>query len=238
MNDPVGIPVVIPTLNPGAALPPLVAEVLRGGAAEVIVVDDGSTADDAKKFLAEAAALPGCRLLRHPANRGKGAALKSAWRFCLETGGRSGIVTADDDGQHTAQDILRIRAALRMKPDALILGSRDFSRRSVPWRSRFGNRLTSLVFRRFAGIAVGDTQTGLRGIPRRLADAMLELPGDGFELETEMLLAAAEIPLPIVETPIETVYIAGNSGTHFHPLRDAFRIYGAIARHLGRKGGR
>ena len=233
MNDPAGIPVVIPTLNPGAALLPLVDGLLRGGAEEVIAVDDGSTSPAARAFLAEAAAIPGCRLIRHPVNLGKGAALKSAWRACLETGGRIGIVTADDDGQHTVADILRIRAALAARPDALILGGRDFSLPSVPWRSRFGNRLASLVFRRFAGISVADTQTGLRGIPCRLADAMLKLPGNGFELETEMLLEAPRLAFPVVETPIETVYIAGNSGTRFHPLRDALRICGAILRQSG-----
>ena len=231
------LPVVIPSLDPGAALPELVGGLLRGGAGEVVVVDDGSTSPASRQFLDGAAALPGCRLLRHPRNLGKGAALKSAWRSCRERGA-AGIVTADDDGQHTVKDILRVRAALAAEPGALVLGCRDFSLPSVPWRSRFGNRLTSRLLRLLAGVGTRDTQTGLRGIPARLADAMLELPGDGFELETEMLLEAARIPLPIVEVTIETVYIAGNSGTHFHPLRDAFRISRAILGQLSRRGRR
>ena len=72
-----------------------------------------------------------------------------------------GAVTADSDGQHTAEDILRIMAVMDTSPGKLILGARTFDG-TVPWRSRLGNRLTRFLIRRLYGLNIQDTQTGLR----------------------------------------------------------------------------
>ena len=145
--------------------------------------------------------------------------------------GQSGeaIVTADADGQHAPEDIERVAAAALESPEALVLGSRAIPH-EAPLRSRFGNRLTRGVFRALHGLALADTQTGLRAVPRRLAQRMLRTHADGYELETDMLIAARRLGLTVIEAPIPGRYFDGNASSHFHPLLDSMRIYFVLLR--------
>ena len=82
---------------------------------------------------------------------GKGAALKTGMNFALVTfPGCLGVVTADADGQHSVEDILRVAGALRERRDALILGVRAFDA-NVPFRSRAGNSITRMLMRVVVG---------------------------------------------------------------------------------------
>ena len=73
-------------------------------------------------------------------------------------------------------------------------------------------------------MAVNDTQTGLRAFTTNLLPFMLEVEGQRYEYEMNVLLAASK-SFPIVEVPIETVYINDNEGSHFRPIRDGLMIY-------------
>lgn len=226
---------VLPSLDPDERILELVDTLEHlNGALELLVVDDGSCAE--KQYLFSKLALQsGCTVIHHEKNKGKGAALKTAFRYLLARYGENGFagcVTADGDGQHLPEDILHIGEELQRNPHNLVLGSRVFTGDDVPWKSRFGNHLTSFMFRKVLRLNVTDTQTGLRGIPPGFMKACLELPGDRFEFETEMLLATKKADYPILEFPIETVYFDENSGTHFHPVKDACRIYGVIFHYL------
>jgi putative flippase GtrA len=76
-----------------------------------------------------------------------------------------------------------------------------------------------------SGVRVSDTQTGLRGIPRAFMRDLLDVPGERFEFETQMLLETAG-RYPIEEVPIRTIYDSKeNHQTHFNPLKDSVRIY-------------
>ena len=214
--------VVIPALNPA----PCLAEMVRQLAASpeiaaILVVDDGSRPECQSIF--QAAAKAGARLLRHPVNRGKGAALKTAFREA----GTNGIVTADADGQHTVPDILAVARALRDDPARLILGVRRFDA-SAPWRSRIGNQTTRYLLRRLFGAALTDTQTGLRGIPMDFVPVLLKSPYNRYEFELDMLLRWHGTGRPVLEVPIETVYFDQNRLSHFHPLLDSMRVYRAL----------
>ncbi len=232
---------VLPSLDPDERILSLAAELQKAAAArqddpefELLVVNDGSSAE--KQYIFDRLAeLPGSTVLHHQVNRGKGAALKTAFAHLLADGKPlCGCVTADGDGQHLVKDILAVAAELKKKPDHLILGSRVFTGDDVPWKSRFGNNMTRFMFKSVLRLPVSDTQTGLRGIPANLMLSCLKLPGDRFEFETEMLLATKQFRnrVPISELPIETVYLEENAGTHFRPVQDACRIYGVIFRFL------
>ena len=108
-----------------------------------------------------------------------------------------------------------------------MLGSRKFEG-DVPFRSRFGNGVTRQVFAIASGAKVYDTQTGLRAFDRDAMQQFLLVPGERYEYEINMLLAAAQAGRPIVEEWITTVYIDDNSSSHFHPVRDSFKIYMCI----------
>lgn len=219
------VPVVVPAYEPDERLPMLLRALQPDGQLRpVIVVNDGSGPASADLFAA-VQDMDGVVLLEHPRNRGKGAALKTAFRYCLSSlPACTGVVTADCDGQHTPDDIRAVAEALTGQPDRLILGVRDFNASGIPVRSRMGNRLSRIAFR-MARVRVTDTQTGLRGIPRPLMTLLLDVPYDRYEFETYMLIAAVRNGLRFHEQPIRTVYLNHNQGSHFSPWRDSFRIY-------------
>ena len=119
-----------------------------------------------------------------------------------------------------------------MRTGHLTLGCRDFNQADVPARSSFGNKTTSAIFKIFVGMTISDTQTGLRAIPRGDLELLTAVHGDRFEYETNMLLAMKENGIPFDEVKIRTVYIEENKSSHFHPIRDSWRIYKLILRHF------
>lgn len=223
------IAILIPSLDPNERLGTLVSQLREQGLTQIVVIDDGSAASAQPIF--DLCASLDCVVVHHDRNRGKGEALRTGLRTAREHFPTiSGAVTADGDGQHLVKDIVRVARALESTASSLILGTRDFSGEHVPFRSRFGNRFSSLFFRLSAGISCPDTQTGLRGIPAALFDFALSVPGSRYEYEMNLLFSAARQRIPLRYIPIETVYEDNNSVSHFRPLRDSARIYAAPLR--------
>ena len=223
--------VLIPAYEPGEALPALTRALMDKGV-PVVVVNDGS-ATGLEYF--ERIRAQGAVVLEHGENLGKGRALKTGLAWMAEQG-YEGVVTADADGQHSLEDILRVARALASGSRRLVLGIRDVSR--MPNRSRTGNRLTRTLFRLLYGIKLQDTQTGLRGIPLtgENRSELLSLTGERYEYEMEMLIEAGELfPAGIQELEIETIYLEdSDTSSHFRPLADGARIYSVLIRHFPR----
>lgn len=221
------IVIIIPALNPGKNLLSYVAELTGRGFSRIILVDDGSR-EECKPIFTELVNQYGCDLLVHARNMGKGRALKDALNFYLNTYSREygGVIAADADGQHKVADVVLVEEA--MDEDRLILGVRDFSLPIVPFKSRFGNRITRAVMKCLIGGNITDTQTGLRGIPNKLCSEYLTLFGERFEYETTMLIESVRKQIPIREVTIETVYIDDNRETDFRPVMDSIAIFRLI----------
>ncbi len=233
MSDLSGISVVLPSLNPDEKLLTVIDGLLQYGFTDIILVNDGSASEHLHYF-ETAAAHPEVHLLQHDVNRGKGAALKTAFSWFLENRPDAvGVVTVDGDNQHHGEDT-RACALHMQQTGRLTLGVRDFSQEDVPVRSRTGNRITSAVFKIFVGMTISDTQTGLRAIPRADLAILNTVYGDRFEYETNMLLAMKAQGIPFDEVKIRTVYIEENKSSHFHPVRDSWRIYKLILAHFFR----
>ena len=231
------ITAIVPSLNPDEKLMQVVQGLLDVGFTDIILVNDGSDEAHMKPF-ETAARLPEVTVLTHEVNKGKGRAMKTAFAWCLENRkGIDGVVTADGDNQHRSQDILRCAQAVTEDNNKVWLGVRDFSLEHVPARSRFGNTVTRNIMRIFGGVSVSDTQTGLRAIPYKCLPFMLNVDGERYEYETEQLMALHDNGWEIGEVVIETVYIDENQTSHFHPIRDSWKIYKLIFRHAFRKLG-
>lgn len=223
------IVIVIPSLNPDDKLLTVVEGLIARGFGSLIVVNDGSASDRAHYFEA-IAALPGCTVLTHDVNHGKGRALKTAFAHILEhRPDCAGVVTVDGDNQHHPDDVAAVATALAQGESALLLGVRDFSQPDVPARSRFGNRLTSFVFWLLCHKKISDTQTGLRGIPRQMLPGLLALSGERFDFETNMLLYLHKNRIPVHEIGIRTIYLEENASSHFRALFDSLSILRLIA---------
>lgn len=214
--------IVIPSLDPDEKLQKTVDSLRAIGLSHFVLVDDGSREENQTFFPKTD---ENTVILRHRINRGKGAALKSAFKYILEScPDAETVITVDGDGQHLAKDALACAEALE-NDSQIVLGCRDFSLPDVPKRSRFGNNTTSLVFKLLCGMNISDTQTGLRVYPKALLPQLLEIKGERFEYETNMLLKMSSRGVKFKEQRIETVYIEENRTSHFHPIRDSLRIY-------------
>ena len=218
------IAALIPAYQPDEKLITLLEELSAKTDYFILVVNDGSREacnpifEAAKKY---------ATVIAHEVNRGKGAALKTGIKYILESTYCEGVVTLDADGQHTVEDTNRTVDALIQNPDALVIGGRLFSGK-VPWKSRAGNSITRAVFKMSTGVSVYDTQTGLRAFSRKLMLDLGNLSGDRYEYEMNVLLDCTARDVPIVEIPIDTIYIEENKSSHFNPFKDSWKIYKLI----------
>lgn len=200
----------------------------------------------------------GVTVLIHDSNKGKGAALRTGLDFIGNFMVMRGeeketvVVTVDADGQHLAKDAMKAACRAGKRPGTLVLGSRNMGKKneasvvsqrtagsenqmpaeSIPLRSKFGNSVTRKVFAFASGTEIYDTQTGLRAFTADIIPQLLSIRGDRYEYEINMLLELAGSGTPIEEVPIETVYLDGNSSSHFSTVKDSYRIYREIFRYL------
>lgn len=216
--------VIIPALNPDEKLITLVENLMKYDLT-TIIINDGSSPGYEIIFDILREKLD-CRVCVHTKNMGKGVALKTGIAFAANVyPDAPGYVTADADGQHSPEDILKVAGMLEQNPDSFILGTRDFNNEKTPFKSKWGNRITSGAYFLTTGKQCPDTQTGLRGIPMTWTKKVLEIPGDRYEYEMNVLLEAGKSRILFVEIPIETIYLNENKASHFHAIKDSARIY-------------
>lgn len=213
---------VIPTYNNGKTILKVVEDVKRV-LPQVIVVDDGST--DATGQLLEKAAeqQSPSHVLRHPHNKGKGAALRTALAFARAQGFRY-AVTIDADGQHSADDIAALLKAEAENPDALVVGSRTLQHENMPGKSTFANRFSNFWFAFQTLQHLPDTQSGLRVYPLHHL-AGLRFVTSRYEGELSLLVFAAWAGVTLVPVPVSVYYPPKEERvSHFRPARDFARI--------------
>ena len=222
------IAVLIPVLQPDARLAALVSKLLDFGFGAIIIVDDGCDAKGQGVFK-DLSRQSRVYVLRHPANLGKGRALKTGLAFFHRRFPEfSGIVTADADGQHRAEDIFSTAEQIQSHPGRIVLGSRRLGK-DAPIRSRLGNAITRQVFGLLTGKRLADTQCGLRGIAASLVPSLLAVDGEGYDYEMNVLTHAATSSR-VFEVPVEDVYLDGNRSAHFRPIAGSAKIYLVLLR--------
>ena len=213
-----------------------VGEVVRAAAAlwpcerGVLVVDDGS-----RDRTAEVALAAGATVVRHPENRGKGAALRTGMEHALAAG-FDVAVTIDADGQHPPAEAARLITA-DPDPEALVLGIRDLRGAGAPRANQISNGISNFFLSLFARRHFGDTQCGLRRYPLRRT-LSLDVRDDGYAFEAEVILRAVAGRVRIVEVPVEVIYPPeGQRLTHFDSVRDPARIVTRVLKTLALTGG-
>jgi glycosyltransferase involved in cell wall biosynthesis len=214
--------VVVPAFNAATSIAWVVGESLVHGH-PVVVVDDGSS--DATGEVARAA---GALVLRHALNRGKGAALKTAFAWALQND-FEGVVSLDADGQHLPSEIPRILGAAREEDADLVIGGRAHLFGEMLPRRRLANRFSAWTIAWASRTGVTDSQSGFRYYSARLLRG-IHLQTDGFDLESEVIVRAGLRGMRIVVTPIELGFIDGISTSHYKPLMDSLRIAWTVFR--------
>lgn len=209
--------VVIPVYNHASTLPAVVEEAQRY--VPVFVVDDGST-DGVADWLRTRENL---RWVRHEVNRGKGEALRTGFRLAQESGFTHAI-TLDADGQHRPAQIPEFARRCRERPDAVLVGVRDFHAAGAPSDRHWANRISNFWFWAATGVRLGDTQCGYRAYPLEWVTQVATRTGRyGYELE--LLVRASWMDRPLVPVPVDVLYNEQTvKGSHFRPVVDCLRI--------------
>lgn len=215
---------LIPAYNPELCLLDLIQK-LKEKDFWILVVDDGSTQEHKKIFQDMDERV---LVLTHNQNKGKGRALKTGLLYIQKhISGDYIVVTADADGQHSPNDVEKVCKAAQRHPGCLVLGSRKLQK-ETPLKSKLGNGITRMVYVLITGINLYDTQTGLRAFDNTLLPELIEVSGERYEYEMNVLLECSRKKVPMKEIEIETIYINENSGSHFHPWKDSYQIYKEI----------
>lgn len=191
---------VIAAYNEGAVIREVVAEVAKVGWS-IVVVDDGSRDDTARH-----ARMPGVAVLRHAVNRGQGAALQTGIDYAIRKGAKH-LVTFDADGQHDANDIPALIAALETADIAL--GSR-FLGKQIEGASA-GRvamlRTATMVSNGLSGLKLTDAHCGFRAF-RASAAPKLRITQDRMAHASELLRKIATSGLRVTEVPTTVRYTA------------------------------
>lgn len=213
---------VIPTYQNAKTLLKVVADVHRV-VDTVFVVDDGSN-DGTAALLDKATGNERPeKVLTHPKNCGKGAALKTGLTYARQQGFRY-AVTVDADGQHRADDIPALLKAVEEEPDALAIGSRGLQHENMPAKSTFANRFSNFWFALQTLQRLPDTQSGLRVYPLRYLHGLRWMSAR-YEAELTLLVFSAWAGVKLLPVPVSVYYPPRDQRvTHFRPGRDFTRI--------------
>lgn len=204
MADPSTVSIVIPAINEAASIGDVVAS-LRADASwrEVLVIDDGSNDETAAR-----AAAAGAVVVRHPYNKGNGAAVKSGIRRA--TG--EFVLIVDADGQHRPEDAARLVQALGEYD--LVVGARSAATQATIGR-RAGNALLNSLASYLTGRPIPDLTSGFRGARRTCLKEFIHLLPNGFSTPTTTTLAFIKAGYNVTFVPVEARSRAGQSKIRF-----------------------
>ncbi len=217
------VAVLIPAYNAARTLEPVV-KAAREVNDNVVVIDDGSrdgTGDVAKRAGATT-------VLTHEVNRGKGAALKTGFKWACSQD-LDGVITLDADGQHLPREIPKFLDCFAKTGGDLIIGGRSHLFGQMLPRRRMANRFSAWTIAMASGAKITDSQSGYRFYSTRLLRD-LRLRSDGFAMESEVIVRAGRRGFKVLTTPIDLGFVDGQSTSHYKPMKDTFTIAAVVFR--------
>ena len=209
----------IPAFNEEVAIGSVVLKAKKH-ADEVIVIDDGSV-----DSTAEIAAMAGAKVLKHPRNLGKGAAIRTALDYAI-VNGIDVLVLHDGDMQHDPDQIPEVIQPILDGTADVVIGTRWGKRNGMPFYRRVGKRVLDHATSWATGKSVlTDSQSGFRAMSRTALESLN--PGsDGIGVESEMLIGAVENGLRIAEVPVDARYDV--EGSTLNPARHGMSVLGTL----------
>jgi glycosyltransferase involved in cell wall biosynthesis len=191
--------IVVPAFNEEGKIGEVVGE-LKRLYPNVVVVDDGS-ADETRARALEAGAV----VLRHPINRGQGAALQTGLQYGLLKEAKY-LVTFDADGQHPVDALPRLLSPILSGQAEIVLGSRFLQDAGgVPWTRRLLLGAAVLFTRLFSGVRLTDAHNGLRAFSRKAA-GMIDIQLDRMAHASEIIDQIRRSGLVFTEVPVRIHY--------------------------------
>jgi len=229
---------LIPALNPDKTLTNLIHQIInkvevlsdKKNQYLILIINDGSYKGSSIKILKDISLIDNVHVINNSNNLGKGASLKIGIKFAKDNNFKY-VITADADGQHLPDDIIKVSKAIEEKSDSFVLGVREFDKK-IPLRSKIGNIMTRIMFNLILRQRLIDTQTGLRAFTVKYYDKLISLPEQKYDFELSSLIAIARIG-DFYQVPITTIYEPGNPTSFFRPFKDSSIIYFVFIRYVG-----
>ncbi len=192
--------IVIPAYNEEKSIGRVLEKIKKQGYKNIIVIDDGST--DKTSFLAKKS---GAEVIKHPINRGQGAALATGIEYCLKYTNAEYIVTFDADGQHRIEDLEKFMNYLIENKADIAIGTRFKTKTKINFLKKLvlkgGIIYTFLV----SGLWLSDTHNGYRVLTRKAAKK-IKIIMDDFTHASEILDEISRKKIKYVEVPTKIIY--------------------------------
>lgn len=236
LKMPFGVAAVIPSYQPDGRLAQTVEMLEKAGTEYIVVVNDGSESEYSPIY-DTVAGRAGCKVISHPENLGKGAAIKTGMRDCLENrAGLRAVVTVDGDGHHRIEDVVTC-AELAVNSKTVALGMRKKNDGTLSRIGSYGNKITSLLIDVTCDfdMRITDPLTGLRCVPTEYLPTILETTGERYDFETNMILDFSRKDIPFSTFSSVGVYYDDGRRSHFKIIKDTFRILVEIAKYFGKQ---
>jgi len=195
---------------------------------EVLVIDDGS--DDSTAQVAE---LMGATVIRHETNSGKGAALRTAFKWAIDKKVDI-LVILDADGQHNPDEIPQLLHPILWKEADIVNGARFLKghRLQVPKYRRLGQEILNFATNMNSRSKINDSQSGFRAFSNNTFP-IFSFTTNGMGIESEMLADAINAGMRIKEVPISCRYDV--KGSTFNPFRHGLSVLGSIVNQFQKK---
>ena len=206
--------VIIPTHNESKEIFRLVKEIKEQNL-DVLVVDDGSM-DNTSQIASDA----GAAVLKNPVNEGKGSCLRKGFAYALEHN-FDAVITMDGDGQHLPKDLQYFISSTGISKSDIFIGNRMLQTKNMPGIRILTNKFMSWLISLLSKQDIPDTQCGFRLIRRAVLEK-IKLQTSKYEIETEILIKAAQSGFKIESVPVTTVYRGEKS--QINPFADTLRF--------------
>lgn len=211
---------MIPAYNEEHGIKSLVEKCLKY-ADKVVVCDDGSV--DMTSLEAEKA---GAMVIKHPINKGKGAALQSLFKFSRDLD-FDVMITIDGDGQFLPEEINKLSKPILDKIYDVVIGYRFDTETDMPTYRKIGNKFFDKMTKLASDLPFRDTQSGFRAYSKKAVNE-INFTTNGFGADSEILIDAAKKGLKITEEKITVIYNTGGKTSTKNPISHSSDIFGSL----------
>jgi len=220
---------IIPSYNEARTIGDIVRSIVDMGMS-VLVIDDGSY-DNTERVALDGGAM----VIRHRKNLGKGKSVRQGINYVMKKMKYDWIIIMDGDGQHHTEDIPVLMSATRSGDVDFVIGNRMHQTHSMPSLRYWTNRFTSWVLSAMCGYRIPDSQCGFRLVRTSMLKDM-KLTTEKYDIESEMIIQAAENHQKIKSIPIRTIY--GEETSEINPIRDTVKFFTLVSKYHFTKNGR